>query len=432
VSQSFAMGEPRRRSASSLAVVVAGVCFGAAIRACYVSSSTFAVPRRASRAQIAEDSRDEAQASRPEYGEMQALSRRRVAGLAGVLAAAGGQVGSQGFLVHAEEAVDPAPGALPAALPDVSAKVQRVMVNVGNDEAMAKEIKFWTEAAQMKVLKDFVDTDKNRTVVLGFGPEASKDGGFFGVQVKIDPGVLTRRSPRLLNYDVMQPTVDALNFVQVGASGKIIEIFNRVQSSGGASLFGDATYIDVESPRGVPVRMVPREEPPSVELLSYNVEVPAFDPTFKFYQRALGFQQVLYPDEEPPVQKLSILLASKMGGPKVLLSPVPDGRLKEKALDEYTGLVMVSPSAKRVADAASAAVDLAEKEEAEKLRLENAKPRKKLTYEEQKEQRRTLKGAPGTVAEPSVEVDGTCTVIDDGVGNMIFVSDVSEFESKLA
>lgn len=400
-----------------LSVAAACLCLSVAAwsTASRVQSSTYAVPRGTPR--ISED------ITKPDAGVAQSMSRRDIAGVAGIFAAGTSSASAEEADMLAP-ALAPVPVPVPAPVPaPVSARLQRVMVNVANDEALKNELKFWTEAAQMKVLKDFVDSDGNRTAIVGFGVGPSTGGDYIGVQVKVDPGLSKRPLPKLLNYNVMQPTVAALNFVQIGANGKVIEIFNRVQSSGGSSLFGDATYIDVESPRGVSVRLVPRTGAPSMELLSFNIEVPAFEPTVKFYQRAVGLTLEQYPDDEPPVQKLSACLGSTLGGPKVLLSPVPDGRLKEKNLDEFEGVVMVSPSAKRVAEAAKAAVVLAKQEEEEKKAKESGTPKKRLSYEEEREIRRTLNGAPGTEAKPSVAVDGATTVIDDGVGNFIFVTD---------
>jgi len=272
--------------------------------------------------------------------------------------------------------------------------------------------------------------DGLRSVVLGFGGEGAKDGANFGFEVKLDPEVLKRPRPRLLNYDVLQPTVDALNFVQVSATGKIIEIFGRVQNSGGASLIGDASYVDVESPRGVPVRMIPRTTKPTVELVSFNIEVPAFEATTKFYQRAFGLKELKYPGSEPPVQKLSAYLGSDAGGPNLLLSPVPDGRLKERPLDEFEGLLMVAPSASDVGKAASSAAEKALQELAEKEAA--LKERRRLAKEggEQVSSLKRLLG--GTKAKPSVAMQDKTARVNDGLGNIVFVSDQSDFDRSIA
>jgi len=304
-------------------------------------------------------------------------------------------------------------------------RLQRVVVTVGDKEAMDKEIKFWTEACEMKVLSDGVGSDGDglRSVVFGFGSERSGDN--FGIEIKVDPAVLGRRTPRLLNYSVMQPTVDAFCFLQIGGRGKVFDIFQRVENSGGSSLIGDARYVDVESPRGVPVRFVPRENANiSVELIALNIEVPAFAPTLKFYKRVCNFEELKYPASEPPIQKLSALLQSSAGGPKLLLSPVPDGRVKERNLDEFENLVIVAPSAQAVFKAAESAVSLAaqedkQREEDEKLKLQQTSGGKEFQRQ-------------GTQARPAAKMVDKRARIDDGVGNIIFVQDTADFERALA
>eukprot|EP00416_Gambierdiscus_australes_P040766 CAMPEP_0171104308 /NCGR_PEP_ID=MMETSP0766_2-20121228/60381_1 /TAXON_ID=439317 /ORGANISM="Gambierdiscus australes, Strain CAWD 149" /LENGTH=425 /DNA_ID=CAMNT_0011564915 /DNA_START=47 /DNA_END=1324 /DNA_ORIENTATION=- len=309
-----------------------------------------------------------------------------------------------------------------------TAKIQRVLVNVGNKEALEKEVKFWTEACQMKVLSDVSTQDGNREVAVGFTPESERGG--FALLVKEDPAVLKRPSPRLLNYDVMQPTVNALNFMQIGATGKVVEIFNRVQNAGGASLFGDFAYLDVESPRGVSARMVPRGLDPTVEFISFNVEVPAFEGVTKFYKRSLGLKELRYSDADPPVQPLSVFLGSDLGGPNLLLSPVPDQRLKNRALDEFEGLLLLSPDVAEVARASEAAMALNEREEREK--------EEKIKRDSQQAQIIGRQGPSldayleGTRARPTVQVLGKTARLDDGVGNVLFVTDQTDFERVLA
>lgn len=308
--------------------------------------------------------------------------------------------------------------------------MQRVIVNVGDVESLDKEIRFWTEACQMKVLRDAPGEDGNLIALLGYGPESEKAGGFFALEVRVDPEVLRRPRPKLLNYEVLQPTVDALNFIQLGAVGKVIEIFARVQNSGGASLMGDATYVDVESPRGVPVRMVPRSTKPAVEFISFNIEVPAFEATLKFYKRAVGLKELRYSDSEPPVQKLSKYLGSDAGGPNLLLCPVPDGRLKTRSLDEFEGVLLVAPRAANVAAAASAAVELAAQEEAAKI--EEIREKRAQAKESGEQGPSLKKFLAGTRAKPLVELVNKTVRIDDGVGNILFVKDQADFESTLA
>jgi len=306
------------------------------------------------------------------------------------------------------------------------AKLQRLLVNVGDAESLEKELKFWTQACDMRVLQDAVGEDGLRAVTLGFGSGSQRDGGSFALEVKLDPAVLKRPRPKLLNYDVLQPTVDALNFVQVGARGKIMEIFGRVQNAGGASLIGDASYMDVESPRGVPVRMVPRQGTPAVELVSFNIEVPAFEATSKFYKRALGLQELKYNDGDPPVQRLSAYLASDLGGPKLLLCPVPDGRLKDRRLDEFEGLLLLGPSAAEVAKAAEAAAALAEEERAQKE--EKLRAKRQLAKKTGEAVPSLQKFLAETRAKPSVQLLGSAARIDDGLGNILLVADQSNFE----
>lgn len=292
-----------------------------------------------------------------------------------------------------------------AARADSGVVIQRVVVNVGDDEAVKRELKFWLEACEMKVLSDGPGSDGLRAVVVGFEPTA------FAIEIKVDPAVLTRPTPRLLNYSVMQPTVDALNFIQISARGKAFDIFTRVENSGGASLIGDARYVDVESPRGVPIRMIPREETPSFELVCFNIEVPAFEATVKFYQRVCGLKEIEYSDSDAPIQKLSVLLNNPAGGPKLLLSPVPDGRMKERNLDEFEYVVLsASSGANAISKSAEDAIALAQEEE--RQRDEEDKRRKAQGLQ--------VPDRRGTQSRPKViEVASKKATIDDGVGNIL-------------
>lgn len=329
---------------------------------------------------------------------------RRTAAMSGAVGAA---LASNGQLALAESA---GVKTLPA-----TARLQRVLVSIPDNDALEKELKFWKEACQMKVLNDKQGADGNRVALVGFGPE-------FVLELKVDPSILKRQQPKLLNYDAMQPTVDAFSYIQMSSKGKSMEIFARVQNAGGAALLGDAAYLDAESPRGVPLRLISKGESPSVELVSFNVEVPAFESTLKFYKRAVGMKEVRYPDDGPPIVKLSKLLASDFGGPTILLTPVPDGRLKERALDEFEGAVMVSPEANAVSTAAAAAVELAAQEEAAKI----AELKKASSGDDANSALK--KYMSGTRSIPSMStVDGTIRV-DDGVGNMLFVRDQANYD----
>lgn len=282
--------------------------------------------------------------------------------------------------------------------------LQRVVVDVGNNEGMEKELKFWTKACQMKVLSDGAGADGARSVTVGYGPE--KDDGSFAIEIKVDPSVLTRKRPSLLNYSVMQPTVNALNFTQITQPDQIFDMYARVEDSGGTSLLGDARYLDCESPRGVQVRMVPREGPPSVEIVSLNIEETKYEV-----------------DEELKIP-YSILLKSQSGGPKLLLCPVPDYRIKQRDRDEFVSLLMLTPNAQEVATSAEKAIVLAKEEQKKK-------------DEEEREQLLLAGKSPddapkkGTRADPSVEMVGSDVRINDGVGNILIVSDRSSFRSAL-
>merc|ERR1712232_960402 len=228
----------------------------------------------------------------------------------------------------------------------------------------------------------------------------------------------------------LQPTVDALNFVQVSQPGKVIDVFEKVQAAGGSAMIGDYGYFDVTSPREVPVRIVSKEGvSPKVDHVCMNIEVPAFEATNKFYQRAFGFQEISYPSEEPPVQQLSKYYESKSGGPKLLLSPVPDKRLKDRQLDEFEGLLMVTGSSSSLVTQAQDAVTLADQEQAVKQKkAEEALMGAKGTI-------KTSKKFEETVAKPSVTPAASTsglTTIDDGLGNFLFVASKDEFDKRVA
>jgi len=330
---------------------------------------------------------------------------RRTAAMSGAM---GAVLASNGQLAWAESAGRPTPAA--------TARIGRVLVSVPDNESLERELKFWKEACQMKILSEKQGADGSRVALVGFGPE-------FALEVRVDPSVLKRARPKLLNYDAMQPTVDALSYMQMSAVGKSMEIFARVQNAGGAALLGDASYLDAESPRGVPLRMISKGVQPSVELISFNVEVPAFESTLKFYKRAVGLKELRYPEDGPPIVRLSKLLGSDVGGPNLLITPVPDGRLKDRKLDEFEGVVMVSPAATAFSTAAAAAIELAAKEEAQKI--EDLK----AAQSSDSENSGLKKYLAGTRAVPSMStVDGTIRV-DDGVGNILFVQDQANYEA---
>jgi hypothetical protein len=297
-----------------------------------------------------------------------------------------------------------------------AARIVRVLVSVPDNDSLDKELKFWKDAVKMKILNEKKDADGNRAALVGFGPE-------FALEVRVDPSVLKRARPKLLNYDAMQPTVDALSYLQMGAVGKSMEIFAAVQNAGGAALYGDASYLDAESPRGVPVRMIAKGVQPAVELISFNVEVPAFESTLNFYKRGLGLKELRYPDDGPPIVKLSKLLASDIGGPNLLITPVPDGRLKDRKLDEFEGVVMVSPAAKAFSTSAAAAIEIAAKEEAQKLAELRAAQSSDSEFTGLK------KYLAGTRAAPSMSTEDGTIRIDDGVGNILFVQDQANYEA---
>lgn len=287
-------------------------------------------------------------------------------------------------------------------------QVRSAMVNVGNADQMDQEIRFWTKAAKMEVKSDKVGADGLRSVFVGYPGSSS------GVDIKLDPAVLTRPRPKLLNYDVMQPTVNALGYVQIGLPGKTVQLFKEVQSNGGAAIFGDATYMDAESPRGVAVRLIPREKP-QLEAFSLNVEVPAFAPTVKFYEQSLGLSKLEIDEDGPPVAKYTVSLGGAGSGPNMLLVPVPDARVKDRRLDEFEGMVMVADSTKKVADDAAFAVA----EAAREAELKEMELRRRLEAGAS-----ASKVKAGTKAVPKVlpAPDGAVK-INDGLNNFIYVTD---------
>merc|ERR1719249_342641 len=123
----------------------------------------------------------------------------------------------------------------------------------------------------MKVLGQTKDADGNKSSVVGYLDE--KDVNSFAVEIKVDPSVKTRKPVSLLNWSVMQPTVNALNYVQIGSKESVFQMYDKIESSGGAVLLGDARYMDIESPRGVQLRYTPADKPFSVQIVSLNVEV---------------------------------------------------------------------------------------------------------------------------------------------------------------
>jgi len=370
------------------------------------------------------------------------LRRREAAGVAGLavgIAAIGAPVEAriEGIRESPDEYVAVEPG-------KEAARLQCLLVSVADKEALDKEVKFWTEACKMKVLGDYDETGK-KTVIVGFreAPEGSgaefgvppPPGPPFGIKLQLDPAIAKRPLPRLLNYDVMQPTVNPLNFIQVSTKDSTIDVFARVQASGGSSLIGDTTYLDVESPRGVAVRFVKKERKPEVvDLLSFNIEVPAFEPVVKLYQRAFGFKELKYPTDEPPIQAFSVYLSARGGGPKLLLSPVPDQRLKERNLDEVEGLLLVSPDYPALSLQAETAVELLKKEEeqkreAEKKRAAEQAAKGKRMSEEDNDRKKAKDKE--TQVKPEFQKADTLSKINDGLGNILFLADTKAYSSKL-
>jgi len=342
-------------------------------------------------------------------------SRRRDLAFAGFAAAV-----SPG-LASAEVAAVAAPVAAVAA--PVSAKIQRVVVDVADEAELEKEVKFWTKGCQMKVLGQSKDANGNKSSVVGYLDE--KDVNSFSLELKVDPSVKTRKPMSLLNWSVMQPTVNALNYVQIGAKESVFQIYDKMESAGGSVMLGDARYMDVESPRGIQLRYAPAGEPFSVTLVSLNVEVPAFDATVKFYERTCGMEEIPY-KAKAPVQELSAYLQSPVGGPKLLLSPVPDFRIKERDRDEFVNILLTSPNSQKVADQAAAAIQFGEEEE------KAATEREKQAMIARGERVPADFVLKGTLSRPNVDRVGSLTRLNDGVDNLVLVMDTPEFQKSLA
>lgn len=363
-------------------------------------------------------------AAEPEEG----IRRRQAAGLVASIASIGAapiaSAKIEGVRENPDEYVPVEPGNVPA-------RLQSILVGVGDKEALEKEIKFWTEACKMKVLGDYADASDKRNVILGF-PGTGGEGPPFGIKVQVDPEVAKRPLPRFLNYDVMQPTVDAFNFVQIAAQGKVKEMFAAVQGSGGMSLIGDLTYLDAESPRGVPVRMVKRDSAPCVETVSLNIEVPAYETLTKLYQRGFGYEELKYPEDDPPVQPFSVYLRSKIGGPKLLLSPVPDGRMKERPLDELEGVLMVASDGKALSSQADAAVQLAVEEQRQKDEEEVKRRQEAIAAGREPPPKNTETKAYPKFNSVTPTVSDSGIVVDDGLGDMIYIGSASDFASRLS
>lgn len=304
-----------------------------------------------------------------------------------------------------------------------AAKLQRLLINVGKNEDLEKELAFWQAALDMKVLSDAPGSDGLRVAVVGYGPE-------FGIEYKVDPAVIKRGSPKVLNYEIMQPYVNALNYLQIAARGKAIEIFQRVEEKGGTALQGNGKYLDLESPRGVRVRAVPRTSDPKIEFVCFNIEVPAFDGVRNFYTTVMGFKEIQYQKQtEPPIQKLSVYLESEAGGPRLLLSPVPDGRIKDRRLDEFEGVKATVPATGPSERIGTEFVDRVLKES--EASLKKAK--------EDWVQKERAKGNEVTEADaptgrktrplPSLEKVGNSLQLNDGVGDIVLLSSTADFES---
>jgi len=298
-------------------------------------------------------------------------------------------------------------------------KIQRLTVNVPDTAALQQEVNFWLEACQMTKLKETVGADGAPAVLVGHGSDESG----FGVLLQVKPSA-GKAAPSLLNYNIMQPNVNALNFVELRVKGRVIEVFNRIESSGGTPLIGDATFIDAESPGRVPVRLIPiKEGSPSVDFVCFNVEVPAFEGTVKFYQRALGFKKASIPAGTPPVQKLSEYLTSPVGGPRLMLSPVPDGRMKDRKLDEFEELVLTSSNVDSVVANGRDAIKAAADDEARKVqelesRILSSDGEARRSFQVQKDL--YLKG---TRSRPALDSFGNgIGKFNDGVGTQIVVA----------
>jgi len=311
------------------------------------------------------------------------------------------------------------------------AQVKRVVVNLADDDSLKKEVKFWQDALNMKTLGTFVGADGLKSTVVGFGAESSNSGGTFGIELKVNPETKDRPSPRQLSQD-LQPTVDALTFIQVGFSDKVKNVFSRTMKSGGVAIFGDSTYLDMESPRGVPVRFINRgTEQQAIEMLCLNIEVPAFEAVTKMYKRGLGLSEEEINDDDPPVQKRSVLLRGQ-GGPSLLLSPVPDGRLKDRQLDFFENLVAVSSDVEATSKVAEQQVVQTQKDREEYEAKFEAKYQTLQGEAKERYAASIEKYRKGTIAKPEARFNEGGVQINDGVGNWVYVSSASAFDKVLA
>lgn len=332
--------------------------------------------------------------------------RRREAALAGLVAAVAPPSLQQ---VSAEVS---APSVSASSAP-AACKIQRVVVDVADEKALQDELKFWTEGCLMKVLGK-----SKESATVGYVDE--RESNSFALEIKVDPGLKTRPRPHLLAWPDMQPTVNAFNFVQIGAKESVFTMYEKMNGSGGNVMLGDARYMDVESPRGVQLRYVPSDSS-EFQLVSLNIEVPAFVATTKFYERTFGLEEISY-TSPVPVGELSVFMKSPAGGVPLLLTPVPDGRIKERDRDEFVNFVFTSPNSQKVADLATAAINLgAEEEKAEEER------------EKQKLSQRGVQQADyvrqGTASKPAVERVGKQTRVNDGVNNDVIIVDTADLQS---
>jgi len=294
------------------------------------------------------------------------------------------------------------------------ARPQRLMIGVKDEDSLKREVKFWTDAMLMKVQKDEKAGDKSRAV-LAYTPE---EGGF-SLELRVDPR-LKNYLPKFLDVDY-DPMVDSLNFIEINMPGKVKDVFARVQKAEGNSLTGDATkFLDVESPRGVQVRIVTRDVPQKVELIALNIEVPAFEATKLFYNRVFGLQPSKLREGDPKLQPFSEVF-SFGEGPKLAMTPMTDARVRERELDAFEGLVLSVSSPSETVAAAEKAVSLGAKEQ--KIRDAAADPKAI-----EKEIKR-MRGREPTRSSPAVKLDGDKAVIDDGVGNLLLALPRSAFQA---
>merc|ERR1719387_3197258 len=281
------------------------------------------------------------------------------------------------------------------------ARAQRLMIGVKDEDSLKREVKFWKDAMLMKVQKDEKAGDKSRAV-LAYTPE---EGGF-SLELRVDPR-LKNYLPKFLDVDY-DPMVDSLNFVEINMPGKVKDVFARVQKAEGNSLTGDATkFLDVESPRGVQVRIVTRDVPQKVELIALNIEVPAFEAT-------------KLREGDPKLQPFSEVF-SFGEGPKLAMTPMTDARVRERELDAFEGLVLSVSSPSETVAAAEKAVSLGVKEQ--KIRDAAADPKAI-----EKEIKR-MRGREPTRSSPAVKLDGDKAVIDDGVGYLLLALPRSAFQA---